>query len=150
MSWDVSLRQHDGEPLGSIDFLRTTFTECLAAVQFDWDPSGREKMVATGIAFPEVIRKFLENHPARIQADFEGDDVHLRFFFGPEDQTEIMRVDVEVRGSGNQIPPLSAVCSRNGWKAEGPDGCELDLSAGSSKEWDEFESWRDRTVAALK
>jgi hypothetical protein len=150
MSWDVSIRRPDGKPLGRLDLLRRAFTESILGIQFYREPSGREKLAATQVDFPEVIRRFLESAPAAVQADFEEEGLVLRFSFGPEQQAEILRVDVEVRGNRDPLPILSGICLPNGWIVTGPDGRELDLSASPSPEWEQFAAWRDRAIETLK
>ena len=144
MPWTIIIQCRDGGKLGQIDALRDRFSECVPGLQFYREPSGKEKLAASSIEYPEVVRRHLERSPAQIQADCQVGSLFLRFFFGPEDATDVDSVAVEVRGEGNPIPVLAAICSPNGWIAQAPDGAELDLSADTSPEWEHFRAWRDR------
>lgn len=146
MGWTIRIRHADGRSLGPIEALRELVTKSLPGIQFYREPSGKEKLAAYNIDFPDVIRKHLEGAPAEIRADWEVEDLFLRFFFGPEHLTEIDAFSVEVRGDGNPIPFVSGLCSPNAWVAEGPDGAELDLTAATSPEWEGFKAWRDRAI----
>jgi len=105
------------------------FRARLPGLAFYREPSGPEKLAATRITFPEVIRKHFESAPAEVRADFASGDLHLRFFFGPEGQDQIDSVAVEVRGGVDPAPFLLALCAPDGWVAEEPDGARLDLAA---------------------
>ena len=129
MGWTVLIRRADRASLGSLDALRPMFLARLPGIAFYREPSGPEKLAATRITFPEVIRKHLEGAPAEVRADFVSQDLHLRFHFGPVDQDHIDCVAVEVRGGVNPAPFLQALCAPDGWIAEEPDGARLDLAA---------------------
>src|SRR5262249_5299463 len=128
MAWTVLIRRADRAPLGSRDALRPVFLARLPGLAFYREPSGPEKLAATKIAYPEVIRKHFESAPAEVRADFASGDLHLRFFFGPEGQDQIDSVAVEVRGGVEPAPVLLALCAPDGWGAEEPDGARLHLA----------------------
>ena len=129
MSWTVMIRRPDRAALGSLDALRPVFRARLPGLAFYREPSGPEKLAATRITYPEVIRKHFEQAPAEVRADFASGDLHLRFVFGPEGQDQIDSVAVEVRGGVDPAPFLRALCAPDGWVAEEPDGDRLDLAA---------------------
>src|ERR1700722_3876979 len=109
MPWTGHLKRGDGLSIGTIDELRDKMTRSLPGLQFYRDPSGIERLAAMakrGIVPPEVIVRSLEPMPAQIQADFESDDIVLRFYFGPEGSPYGNHIDFEARGGGNPIPYL--------------------------------------------
>ena len=70
-------------------------------------------MAASGIEFPEVLRRHFESSPATTQADYEGEGFSLRLFLGSGPAVE--SVGAEVRGSGDPLPDLRRLAEATGW-----------------------------------
>jgi len=150
MPWEVALKRRDGQPIATIEDFRETLPQILPGLQFYREPSGKEKMAAVKIEFPEFLRNALANAPAQIQADFEADGLFLRFFFGPEESPRTDHVDIEVRGNGNPLPHLSAIARGLDCVVVERSGDELPLTGNESPEWQKFAQWRDRTIEKIK
>lgn len=83
MPWEITIRRHDGAPLGDLESVRQQITSALPAMQFYREPSGVEKIAAAraaGIEFPEIIRQHMEKRPATDQAAFETYELSVRMY----------------------------------------------------------------------
>lgn len=98
MPWELTISRAGQLPLGDIEAVRRAVETAVPGVQFYREPSGLEKIAAAGIEFPDVLLRHLNNSPATIQADFEGEGFSIRFFLGAGPEVE--RMGAEVRGSG--------------------------------------------------
>jgi hypothetical protein len=123
MSWEITIARPDGLPLGDIASVRRAVESAMPGVRFFRDPSGREKMAAAGVGFPEVLRRHLESAPATTQADYEGEGFSIRFFLGIGPGVE--RMDAEVRGGGDALPELCHLAEVNGWVVLGANGSQV-------------------------
>ena len=150
MPWEVTIRQQDGQSLGSIEAVRTAFLQALPALQFFREPSGKEKLAVSGFEYPAILRQHLESQPAQINAELEAGDLAMCFSFGPETTDSVNDICIEVRGDGNPMPFLAAICLPNDWIAQENNGKALDLSADNSPAWGEFAAWRTQAVAQIK
>lgn len=148
MPWEVVIQLADGAEPGDVASVRERMTAALPGIHFCTEPSGPEKIAAAramGVEFPEVIRKNLEQRPATLQADFQGDEFSMRFY-GFESQP-LRTIYVEVRGNGNPLPALAALCRPHGWIAvDCASGRPLDLAGQAAAGWEAFQSYRDRAV----
>jgi hypothetical protein len=152
MPWEITIRQADNGPLGDLSATRKKIMTALPATQFYREPSGPEKIAAAaakGIVFPDVIRKHLEQRPATEQALFEGDGYSIELY-GFEGQPLQMLL-LEVRGDGNPMPALAAICRPNGWIViDNASGKPVDLDAVTAAAWDAFQAFRDRAIRSIK
>lgn len=58
---------------------------------------------------------------------------------------------LHVRGGGDPVTPITAICKSNGWVALDISSGELiNLDAPSSKSWREFQQYRDQIVASTE
>ena len=118
MSWEVTIRRADGAPLGDLVTLRQQIGDALPGTQFQREPSGQEKIAAAraaGVEFPDIIRQHLESRPATELAEFEGDGISV-VLYGFEAEP-LSAIHAEVRGEGNPVPVLAALCRPQGWGA---------------------------------
>ena len=148
MPWEITIRRPDGSPLGDLDSVRLHMTQAVPGVAFCQEPSGAEKVAAyrqAGIELPEIVREGLEKHPARVRAELKSGEFSVSFY-GLESEP-LCSVLAEVRGNGNTVSLLAALCLANGWividDASGKPG---DLSGGSPTGWDGFREFRDRAI----
>jgi hypothetical protein len=151
MPWEVVIQSPDNAELGDLAAVRDKMTAALPGIQFYSEPSGPEKLAAArekGIEFPEVIRKHLEQSPATLQADFEAGDFSMQFY-GFESQP-LRTIRVEVRGNGNPLPVLAALCKPNGWIAiDCATSQFIELAAAAAAGWDVFRDYRGRAIGSI-
>jgi hypothetical protein len=151
MPWEVVIQSSDNAELGAVAAVREKMSAALPDIKFYVEPSGLEKLAAMrerGIEFPEILRKHLEQSPASLQADFEGNDFSMQFY-GFESQP-LRTIRVEVRGNGNPLPALAALCRPNGWTAiDCANSQPIDPSAAAAAGWDAFRNYRDRAVSSI-
>jgi hypothetical protein len=148
MPWELTIRRADNAPMGPIDVVRKKMIDSLPGLQFYMEPSGAEKLAASearGIVMPDVIREMWQRQPALEQADYEGDAFHIRLFgFG---EVPLFSVDAEIRGNGNPLPVIAALCRPNGWIAiDLANRQPVDLEAEAASGWKSFTNWRDDTI----
>lgn len=152
MPWEVTIQRTDGAPLGDLATVRQQFEAALPALQFYREPSGLEQIAAAraiGVEFPDVIRKHMEQRPATEQADYEGDGFSVRFY-GFEAQP-LDTVYAEVRGDGNPLPLLAALCRPNTWVAtDDTSGQPVDLEGAAAAGWEAFRAHRDRAISDIE
>lgn len=120
MPWELTIARPDRLPLGDLAFVRNAVELAMPGVRFFLEPGGLEKMAASGIEFPEVLRRHLEDSPATVQGDYEGEGYSVRFFLGAGPEVEDM--GAEVRGSGDPMPELCRLAKANGWAILGAGG----------------------------
>jgi len=79
--------------------------------------------------------------------DFESDDLSMQL--SANDAPILFWVNGEVRGNGDPIPALEALCLSRGWSVI--DSCNksmVDLTSTSgSPGWERFRTWRDKAFS---
>lgn len=119
MSWDLILENASpSEPLGSADEVRAAISAIHPAT--DWsDP-------AWGV--------------------LERDEWSIELNAGDAPVTQ--SIMLHVRGGGDPIPAIAAICRRTGWVAQDlSTGEPLDVADGA-RSWQAFQAFRDQVVAA--
>ena len=152
MPWEVTIRRADGKPLGDLSSVRQQIAVAVPAMEFYREPSGQEKIAAArvaGIEFPDVIRQHMEEQPATEQSEFEGDGFSVRLYgFNAQPLLEIY---AEVRGNGNPVPVLAALCCPHGWVAiDDTNGKPVDLASAAASGWESFRVYRDRSIRSIQ
>jgi hypothetical protein len=152
LPWEVTIRRPDGAPLGDYSAVRQQISAVLPGIQFRRLPSGQEKIAdarAIGIEFPEVLRQHLEQQPAVEQAEFEGDGFSIQLYgFG---SCPLAAFHAELRGDGDPVPVLRALCVPNGWIAvDDSSGRPMERTSESAAGWESFQAYRDQSVRKLK
>jgi hypothetical protein len=152
MPWEITIRRADGAPLGDLATVRQQFATVVPAVQFYSEPSGPEKIAAAralGVEFPDVIRKHIEQLPATEKADYEGDGFSVRFY--GFDAQPLIAVCAEVRGSGNPLPFLTALCRTKEWVViDDTSGQPVELGGAAAEGWKAFLAYRDRVIQGIQ
>jgi hypothetical protein len=152
MPWEVTIRRTDSAPLGDLATVRQQIAAALPAMRFHREPSGPEKIAAAraaGVEFPDVIRQHLEQRPATERAEVAGDGVSM-VLYGFEAQP-LTAVHAEIRGDGNPLPVLAALCRPNAWVAvDHARGRPIDLAGDSAADWDAFRAYRDRAIRGIR
>jgi hypothetical protein len=148
MPWEITIRRPDGSPLGDLVSVRHQMTHAVPGIVFYQEPSGTEKVAAyrrAGIELPEIVRHSLEKHPARVRAEFKSGEFSVSFY-GLESEI-LCSVLAEVRGNGNPVSVLAALCLPNGWIViDDASGRPVDLSGNSATGWDDFREFRDHAI----
>jgi hypothetical protein len=152
MPWEVRIRRADGAPLGDAAIVRQQIESTLPAIQFYRESSGAEKIAAAraaGVEFPDVLRQHLENRPTTERAEYVGDR-YTMVLYGFEAQP-LCTINVELRGDGNPMPVLAALCRPNGWMAiDDTSRQALDLASDEAAGWEAFRGHRDRAVRSIQ
>jgi hypothetical protein len=152
MPWGITIRRADGAPLGDLATVRQHIAAALPAMQFYREPSGPEKIAiagAAGVEFPDIIRQHLEQRPATEQADFEGAGFSVQLY-GFEAQP-LTAIHAEIRGGGNPLPVLAALCRPHGWVAvDDASGQPVELAGAAAAGWEAFRAYRDRAIRSIQ
>lgn len=147
MPWDLTIvnAKDRQEPLGERDEVIARFAAALPGVILQAAPRPSAEHIAQ---LPESLRRHAMRKP-QLNADFEDDALSIQFY--AQDRPHIDAIGAEVRGNGNPIPALAALCLPNGWSAVNlADGALVDLTAKDAPEWSAFRAWRDEALAAIK
>ena len=79
----------------------------------------------------------------------EGSDWSIEFNHKKSGLSEYMML--HVRGGGDPLSAITAMCKSNGWVAlDCSSGDLINLDAPSSKSWKEFQGYRDQIVASTQ
>lgn len=150
MPWEVTIRRSDHSSLGDREEVRGQIIASLPGIRFYREPSGADKIAAaraTGVEFPDIIRRHLEQRPAVERAEFRGEGFSV-LLYGFECQP-LLVVHAEVRGDGNPVPVLAALCCPNGWVAiDDTSRQPVDLKRDSAAGWEAFRQYRDGAIQA--
>lgn len=147
MPWELTIvnAKDRSKPLGERSDVIARITEALPGVVLQEAPSPDPEMIAQ---MPQILREHFMR-PRQLNADFEGGDFSIQFY--AENEPQIKALGVEVRGEGNPVPSLAAICEPNGWVAiNNADQTVLDVAAKNSPEWEKFRAWRDKALESLK
>jgi hypothetical protein len=149
--WEVAIRLPDNADLGEVGMVRDRIAAAVPGIRFYMEPSGPEQLAAAreaGIEFPDVIRQHLEERPATLQGDFEGTEFSMQLY-GFESRP-LQTIYVEVRGNGNPIPALAALCKPNGWVAVDCASRQcVDFEGKAATGWEAFRNYRDRSISRI-
>ena len=150
MPWEVTIRRSAGESLGSITAVLDQVQAALPGVQLYREPSGADRVAAArarGVEFPDPIRQIFERQPARVRAVLEENGVSVLLYGFEADP--LVALHAEVRGDGDPVPILAAVCRPRGWIAvDDAAGQPVDL-AGAAAGWEAFRAYRERAVSGI-
>ncbi len=134
MSWDVIVFDFDGKPPANILGL----------------PDDYE---IPEIGASDVVRKAISSgFPATDWSDtgwgvVDGDGWSIEFNIGQEAEVGQMMI-WHVRGSGDPVTPIAALCKAQGWSPlDSVDSQFLDLDAPSTEGWEHFQAFRDQILA---
>ncbi|HEX5445729.1 MAG TPA: hypothetical protein VFW87_18015 [Pirellulales bacterium] len=147
MPWELTIinARDRREPLGERDEIIARFASALPGVILQPAARPSPELIAQ---MPEILRERFKRKP-QLTADFEGSDFSIQFY--AEDRPRIEAVGAEVRGNGNPVPALAALCEDNEWAVVNvADGALLDLAAEDAPGWSAFRAWRDQALAAIK
>lgn len=150
MPWEITIRRRDGASLGELEQVRERIQSAVPAIEFFDCPSGAEQIAAAaaaGFEFPEIIRANLQSKPATQEAQYETEEISIHFY-GFESQP-LESFYGEVRGNGNPMPVLKALCESNAWVVvNGANGELVDLSAMEAEGWTDFQAFLERAIGS--
>lgn len=145
MPWEISFIRgsRPGEqPLGARDIVVEKLSRVLPPAQLRPPPhipdDVRSRMPPTVIE--AMSRRVLET-------EFDHPDLLIQFYCADSDP--IQELHAEVRGEGDPIPVLKAICESTGWSVW-DIGTEtiVDLIQAATN-WADFCEWRDRGIVSL-
>jgi hypothetical protein len=146
MPWEVTIvnATDRSKSLGSRAGVVARFAGALPGVYLEPAPGPSPEWIAQ---MPAVMQEHFKR-PRQLNAIFEGRDFSIEFY--ANDEATIDAVGAEIRGNGNPVPALSALCIPNGWAVvNAADGAAVDLSSEESPVWAEFRAWRDEWVVRV-
>jgi hypothetical protein len=144
MPWEITIIGGTPEarkPLGTIEEVNAIFADVLDGVTLEQPPLPPAAFLAQMSEFlrAEMLRP-------RREADFEQDELSIQFATG--DESELNFINAEVRGMGNPLPILAALCRPRSWSViDSASKTTLNLNDPQSHEWQAFQEYRDSAVA---
>ena len=154
MPWEITIRALNDEPLGDRDTVVKLITAAIPAIRWIEEPPLLQRIKdMPDHPFHALIPTWPEETRARfaqskLLGDFEAPEFSVQLY-GFEAKP-ISSVCVEVRGNGNPLPFLAAICKPNGWFAtDDRDGQPVDLDAESANGWEWFRDYRDRVIGSV-
>jgi hypothetical protein len=155
MPWEVSIKKPD-KPLGSREEVISLMTAAVPTIQWIVEPPLTDRIKDTpNHPFHKLLPTWDEStrthmSTSHLHGIFSDGRVHIRFF-GFEQTEPMTWINSEIRGNGNPIPVLAAICIPNGWIAV--DFCEnkqIDLASADSSSWDAFRQYRDDAIQRIR
>ncbi len=134
MSWDVLILKADGTtPMGELP------------EDFKPDPLGQAEDLRKRLS--EVFDSLDWTDPA--WGILDGDGFSFEFNFKKSGIVDSFML--HVRGGGNAVAPIVAMCKHFGWQAlDCSTGDFIDLNEPSTKSWEHFQAYRDRVVSPYR
>ena len=144
MPWEITIINGSVErpkPLGTREEVIAVFAEALPGVLLRQPPAPPQEWLDQ---MPSDLREAMLR--PRLEAEFEAEDVSIQFYASHEPVLE--RVNGEVRGNGDPIPALAAICVKRGWSViDSAEQSIVNLSSGSgAPAWERFRKWRDKAI----
>jgi len=164
MPWELAVIKYDGQPprlqkdasesrkrpLGSLDKVRQHISESLPGVEWHEEPPLIDMMKASGSKLWEDWDAEMIAHASQptLTAVYRSGGVILEIY-GFKENDPVGSILVDVRGDGNPIPALKAICEPKGWTIVemGEDGEFLDLSGPATARWN---AWQQYLNAAIE
>ena len=147
MPWEITIingTPQEREPLGSREDVIAVIAEALPGVLLRQPPVPPPEWLEQ---MPPAVRDAVLR--PKLEADFEGDDFSIQFY--TSDDPVVQWVNGEVRGNGDPLPALAAICAKTGWSVmDAADKSVVDLSSrDGAPEWERFRQWRDRAIRQI-
>lgn len=151
MPWDVTIHHPNDEALGPRDEVIKLVSAAVPAITWFEEPPLLERIKdMPDHPFHELIPTWPEETRASFArsttlGDFESDDFSIRLY-GFE-TVPVKAIHLEIRGNGNPLPFIAAICLPSGWIAvDCSNGQTLDFSSRSASGWERFREYRDRVI----
>jgi hypothetical protein len=146
MPWELTIvnAKDRQQPLGDRADVVARIAAALPGTLLQEAPGPSPELIAE---MPPALREhFLRPRP--LSAFFEG--VGFTIEFAAENEPLIRSLSADVRGDGNPVPALTALCRPNGWAVINiANGAVVDLTANESVAWNTFQAWRDKAIQDL-
>ena len=146
MPWELTITKKtaSGEtPLGRREEVRTAFSSAYPGIELELPPVPPKELLET---FPPIIRESFANPDLTALVEIGG----CSFEFSCLNSEEIEWIHVDVRGNGDPLPTLAALCGPNGWTVRDALNKEVDLSERSPSAWHQYCVWRDKALQSLR
>jgi hypothetical protein len=154
MPWEVMIRKPREEPLGCRAEVVRWIATAVPAIEWVEDLPLLDQIKD----MPEhSFHSLLPTWSEETRAYFSRPHLRGDYFAGPLsirlqgfEAEPLKSVHVEVRGNGNPLPVLAAICVVHGWVAIDSDaGTPVDLTAGAAWGWEQFRQYRDRAIGVV-
>ena len=147
MPWEITIINGTPEarkPLGSRDDVIAAIAEALPGVLLQQPPGPPPEWLQQ---MPPAVRDAVLR--PKLEADFEAGDFSIQFY--TSDEPVVHWVNGEVRGDGNPLPALAAICAKTRWSViDAAQKSVIDLSSrDGAPEWEQFRRWRDRAIRQI-
>lgn len=143
MPWEISIINGTVEaplPLGSREDVIAAFAESLPGVSLQRSPAPPAEILDQ---MPLCVREAMLR--PSLEAEFDTDDLSIQFH--TNDDPVLLWVNADVRGNGNPIPPLAALCQDRGWSViDQADKSTVGLASSDAPAWERFRKWRDIAI----
>jgi hypothetical protein len=151
MPWEAIIRRPRNEPLGCRAEVVRLIAAAAPAIEWVEDPPlldqikdmPEHSLHSLLPTWPEETRAYFSQ--PHLRGDYFEGDLSIRLY-GFEAEP-LQGVHVEVRGNGNPLAVLAAICVGQGWVViDSNAGTPVDLTAGAASGWEEFRQYRDRAI----
>jgi hypothetical protein len=148
MPWNIVIvASHDQtKPLGVREEVIDHFMAALPRAVFGRSPVPSADQLTK---LPQVLQDHYLKRAPQLEGIFKADGFTIQFY--TEDQPILYSVNAEIRGNGNPLPALAAICVPRGWIAIDLSNMSIiELSAATSSEWEKSKKWRDDAIAKIR
>jgi hypothetical protein len=155
MPWELTIRATNETSLGDRETVVKRISAAVPGIEWIEEPPLLEQIKdmpdhpfhALIPTWPESTRASFSR--SKLLGIFDAAELSMRLY-GFEAQP-IRSVCAEVRGNGDPLPLLAAICNPNGWCAtDDRDGQQIDLTAESAKGWEWFRDYRNRAIHSIE
>ena len=148
MPWEITIINGTPEarqPLGTREDVVAAIAEALPGALLQQPPVPSPELLQH---MPPAVRDAVLR--PKLEADFEADDFSIQFY--TSDEPIVHWVNGEVRGNGDPLPALAAICAKTGWSViDAAEKSVVDLrSRDGAPQWERFRQWRDRSIEQIK
>jgi hypothetical protein len=141
--WEITIINgtlEQPQPLGTREEVVAAFAEALPGVLFKAPPPPPPKFLG---GLPTFVQEAF-TRPS-LEAVFEGEDLSIEF--RANDIPILEWVNAEVRGNGDPLPALAALCLDRGWSViNADDNSVVNLAACHIRAWERFRKCRDWAI----
>jgi hypothetical protein len=154
MPWEVKIRKPGSEPLGSRAEVVGLIAAAVPAIEWIEDPPLLDQIKdMPDHSFHQLLPTWPEETRAyfsqpHLRGDYLEADLSIRLY-GFE-AVPLTCVHAEVRGNGNPLPVLAAICRGNGWVVvESDGGTPVELAGATAPGWERFRQYRDEAIRGI-
>lgn len=150
MPWEVTIKKANDEALGSQQEVIDRIKAAIPTIQWWVEPPMMEKIKdMPDHPFHKLIPTWSAETQAymskpHLRGALENGELYIEFQGFEQDPVRF--INLEVRGNGNPMPPLAAICLPSGWMVIDLENNEVDLAAGDAASWESFRQYRDHAI----